>query len=205
MLLRRATQISNRITRETVFEADSDPDEYYGRRRRKTPTLKVEASVNIDGNPTQRINGLRNNLLDRYKRMSRLMDIGTRIRQKAGEKQAECGVNSLVTERVTLIKKQHIIEYLLGSPTAQLYDETEFRAQVDAMRDRLSRSTSNQGAAEITVRLLTEQDRDNLRAEAGRIKRRLLDIDDKLAELNSTNSIEISDEDQQYLQAEGIA
>lgn len=206
VVLRRATQIVNRINRETTFETEEVDEEYgYRRRKKRTHALQATARVSIDGNPSHRVTALRDNLLTKRNRMSHLLAIGTRIRQAAGVIQAQCGITALVTERVKVVKEIKVLETLLASVAQTVYDEDEFKAQVAGTRDRLLKSTNTQGTAEIDVSLLTLKDRNSFQEELTNLKRRLLDIDDELAELNATNKITIREDDEKYLRQEGIA
>jgi hypothetical protein len=205
--LRRASQIVNRIAKETQFETEVENDDEFGyrRRKRRTQLLSATARVSIDGNPTQRVAALRENLLNKRNRNTRLMAIATRIRQAAGVVQAQCGVTALVTERVTVVKQIKVHETLLAAVSQTVYDQDEFQAQVEATRERLLKAANTQAVAEIEVPLLTDNDRRAFQEELTGLKRRLLDIDDELADLNSTYKITIRDDDEKFLRQEGIA
>lgn len=206
MLLRRATQVVNRINREAAFEVEqTDDDAYaYRRRRRKVPVLTANTVVSIDGEPRRRVDTLRQELLDRAQKMFRLIEISTNIRQAVAVKQAECGVTSLVTERVKVVRSQQITQSLLGAVNTNIYDPEEFDNKIEAMRDRLSRTTQNVGSADISTVLLTEADRKELQDRLVALNRRLLEIDDQLGELNSRNSVTVSNADEDYLRTAGI-
>ncbi len=207
MLLRRATQVVNRINREAAFEVEQTDDDAYGygrRRRRKMPVLSANTVVSIDGEPRRRVDTLRQELLDRTQKMFRLIDISTNIRQAVAVKQAECGVTSLVTERVKIVRSQQITQSLLRAVEQDTYDPQEFDNKVEAMRDRLSRATQNVGTPDISTVLLTEADRKELQDRLVALNRRLLEIDDQLGELNSRNNVDLSNADADYLQTAGI-
>jgi hypothetical protein len=206
MLLRRATQVVNRINKETAFEVDStDPDEFgYRRRRRKVQTLVASTSVSIDADPRRRVDALRIDLLERFERMIRLAAIATHMRQAIGQKQAECGVTGLVTERVMVVRNQAIVQSLLSAVNQNTYNPEEFESRVNAMKDRLSRGQSNQVTSDISTVLLTADDRKNLQEMLLGLNRRLLQIDDQLAGLNASNSVQMSDEDEAYLREVGM-
>jgi hypothetical protein len=206
ILLRRVTQIANRIKTETAFEVEQEDDYSYGRRRaKKIKTLNPQATISIDGDPNRRVAALRENLLSRKNQILRLMEIATRIRTAMAVKQAECGVTALVTKRVGLINRQKILEYLIDSTATNTLNEKEFNEQCIAMRQRLANATGGVATADIPTVLLTDNDHQQIQIELGAVKRELLDIDDKLAQLNSSNSIEVNDEDEAYLRDLSIA
>lgn len=205
MPLREAQQIVNRIKRETQFEYE-EPHEYYGQRRRsKVQVLNVTATVNIDSSPVETVKRLRVELIEKRDQILRLIQIGSKIRQTLGAAQAEEGVSPLVTERVATLQRQQFLETLLMSVERSVFDENQFKGQVKAISTRLSNPASNVATTELTTPLLTAEDRDGMRRDLADAKRRVLAIDNELARRNSSRSIEIEDNDMEFLQQVGIA
>lgn len=209
ILLRRAQQIANRVSAESAIEVDRQDDDYgFGRRRnKKVKVLDTSATINIDGDPKRRATILHDALLTRANEMMKLIEIGIRFRQAIAAKQAQVGVTPLVTMRVGLLNRQKILEQLVNATESGILDIDELDARVKAMRNRLTNVTTTHGtaSADITTVLLTETDRKAFESELTSVKRALLDVDDELGQLNATHTVDISDEDEQFLRDRGIA
>jgi len=209
VLLRRAQQIANRVSAESAIEVDRPDDDFgYGRRRtKKVKVLETTATINIDGDPKRRATILHDALLSRANEMMQLIEIGIRLRQAIASKQAQVGVTPLVTMRVGLLNRQKILEQLVNSAANGVLDIEDLDARVKAMRNRLTNVTTTHGtaSADITTVLLTDADRKAFEQELTNVKRALLDVDDKLGQLNATHTVDISDDDEKFLRDRGIA
>ncbi len=209
MTLRRAAQIFNLIKAETQFEQESDEDQYGYRRRRRGPqkqSFSTSATVTVDGNPRERVDRLRTELLAKKTKIFRLLTIGTEIRQAVAAKQATTGVTALVTERVAVVQQRQILEALLKPIETEVFDPTFVETQARELRTRLAVAGQGQTNANITTPLLTTDDREALRKELAVVRRRQIEIDDKLAELNSSSTVNIlSSEENEFLREIGIA
>jgi hypothetical protein len=207
MTLQRATQIANRIRLETTFEQRPDEDEYGYRRRQKKAkaTFVTNVDVNIDGKPREVVDTLRQDLQKRKTMLFKLMEIGTRLRTSIAVKQAEGGINALVTERVMVVEQIKMLDALLSSVETAVFDGHAFDARVLATQSRLSNATTGAASASINTPLLTKEDRDNLQSELRDRRSRQFEIDDQLSAKNATNMITVSDGDLSFLREAGYA
>jgi hypothetical protein len=209
MTLQRAAQVFNRIKAETAFSTGPDEDDPYAYRRRGKPptknTFNLSVTLSVDGPVVQQAEAYQRAALGKKDQMFTLMSIGTRVRVAMGKKQADSGVSALVTERVEIAQKIKILEHILDAIETSVLNSGLLSEQAEAIKLRMGSTMARETTAQVSTSVLTDDDRQALTADLRAWRSHLMGIDDKLAGLNATNSITVTDEDFKILQEAGLA
>lgn len=201
--LRRAAQIINSM------KADTSSDLLGRRRGRGSPVgdLSVVFPVDIDSTTDSHIEATRKKVLHNKDAALKLLGVETRIRQAVNTANVHAGVSALVTERVASLRAKAILEQLTKALDDEVYSKTDFEKKLAGHKERAKIG----GAANVygvernfTVTVLTGADRDEIKQELLAMNRRLVEIDDKLANLNASHKVTINDDDWGILQTAGL-
>lgn len=204
LTLRRAGQIVNRLKRETTTAPGSDDDWSPRQRRRSGMTFETNLSMTIDTASPLRVLAAREELYEKLELRLELMAIETRLRSAVGIEQASCGVSSLVTERVMVVNKQAVFDALLTESDGEVFNQDQFVADLAGQKEWM-RTASSSHERHVTTPVLTASNRKDIEVRRNAQRRRLLEIDDMLAGLNSVNTVEIDERDLKLLSEQGLA
>lgn len=202
--LRRASVILNRIKKQT---GQGDRNSFSLTRSSKRADLQTIATLQVDvDNISDRVENLRLETIDTKRDLFDLLSVGSRIRAFVAKGQARVGISDILPVREELIRKIAIVEDLVAVTKTGVYEREGFLRVVAALKQRLDNATTQAGSApQVSTVVFNNDDRKALDEELVGLKRRQIEIDDQLADLNSTTTIDIVAADMEILRKAGVA
>ena len=185
--LRRAAQARNSISKAlealTVLPHTSVP-----------PTFSPEQAKTARSNALAEATG-------KLTLIQELEEILYEVRKAIGDANAKSGINALLTRRAIYDRRHKRLASLGGT---SIYESDRVQARLDVARQSLTGTYRHSIADEVTIELFEKPQALDYAAQASKLRREIVKIDDQVAELNYSTPVIVNDESWKTLEVRGI-